>query len=71
MADPASSYQISQVDLFGPGVLGLFAEGVLTGFVISQFSTFLDRDHVGRDSRGLLALAVFVTVATLYAIFPY
>ncbi|KAH9011801.1 hypothetical protein EDB85DRAFT_1057647 [Lactarius pseudohatsudake] len=56
--------QISQVDLFGPGVIGLFAEGVLTGLVVSQFSMFLD--HVGRDSRGLLALAMFVTVAALF-----
>ncbi len=69
MADPASSYQINQVDLFGPGILGLFAQGVLMGLVISQFSTFLD--HVDRDSRGLVALAAFVTVAALYVVFPY
>ncbi|KAH9059907.1 hypothetical protein EDB87DRAFT_1619135 [Lactarius vividus] len=64
MTDPVSSYQISQADLFGPGVVGLFAEGLLTGLVVSQFSTFLD--HVGHDSRSLLALAMFVTVAALF-----
>ncbi len=47
----------------------VFAQGVLMGLVISQFSTFLD--HVDRDSRGLVALAAFVTVAALYVVFPY
>lgn len=71
MTDSATAYLIGhgQVDLFGPGVLGLFAQGVLTGLVISQFSTFLD--SVERGSRGLVALAAFVTVVALYAILPY
>lgn len=69
MTDPAPVVLFSQVDRFGPGILGLYAQGVLTGLVISQFSTFLDR--VERDSRALIALALFVTVVALYAVLPY
>lgn len=63
MTDPASSDLVGQVDLSGPGILGLFAQGVLTGLLISQSSTFLDR--MERNSRGLIALVAFVTVVAL------
>ena len=65
MTDSALSDQpvVGQVDLCGPGILGLFAQGVLTGLLISQFSTFLD--CMERNSRGLVALAAFVTTVAL------
>lgn len=65
MTDSALSDQpvVGQVDLCGPGILSLFAQGVLTGFLISQFSTFLD--CMERNFRGLVALAAFVTTVAL------
>ena len=65
MTDPALSDLpvVGQVDLCGPRVLGLFAQGVLTGLLISQISTFLD--CMERNSRGLIALAAFVTIVAL------
>ncbi|KAF8268518.1 hypothetical protein EI94DRAFT_1800345 [Lactarius quietus] len=64
MTDPAPSDLIGRVDLSGPGILGLFAQGVLTGLLIAQFSTFLDRMEC--NSLGLVAMAAFVTVVALF-----
>ena len=61
MADPAPS-DLAQdlaglIDFSGPGILGLFSQGVLTDLLIFQFSTFLD--HLVCKTCGLVALAVF------------
>lgn len=69
MTDPAPSDLYSHVDLVGPGTISLFFQGLLSGVVISQFSTFLDR--VERESRVLVVLAVFVTIVALYATLLY
>jgi hypothetical protein len=69
MADPAPSDLAGPVDFSGPGILGPFAQGVLTGLLVSQFSTFLNR--MERNSCGLVALAASVTAVAMYAILPY
>ncbi len=68
MADPQSLNQITRGDLLGPGILGLFGQGLLTGLVIAQFSTFLERTE--RDCRSLVALAVFLTIIALCVSLP-
>ncbi len=62
---PPGSTQ-SQASVLGPGIAGLFIQGIETGLVFSQFSqwfTALDRS----ESSVLTTVVIFVTVVGLYA----
>jgi len=54
----------SEVDVLGPGIAGLFVQGLETGLVITQFSRWFS-SPVRNDSMAFSTLVVFVTVVGL------
>jgi hypothetical protein len=56
----------SQVSVFGPGVTGIFIQGIETGLVFAQFSQWLNRPERSESSL-ISTIVVFVTVVGLYA----
>jgi len=65
-ASPPPGFTQNQATVLGPGITGLFIQGIETGLVFSQFSqwfTALDR----RESSVLTTIVIFVTVVGLYA----
>ncbi len=55
----------SQASGLGPGIAGLFIQGLETGLVFAQISQWLyTRDH--SESRFVSIVAVFVTAVGLY-----
>lgn len=60
---PVSALQ-SQVDVLGPGIAGLFIQGLLTGLVLTQFFRWFSSSE-RHDSVAFSALVVFVTLVGL------
>lgn len=54
----------SQFEVIGPGIAGLFVQGLETGLVIAQFSRWFS-SPVRNDSMAFFTLVVFVTVVGL------
>ena len=54
----------SQVDVLGPGIAGLFIQGLLTGLVLTQFFRWFSSSE-RHDSVAFSALVVFVTIVGL------
>lgn len=50
----------SQTDVLGPGIAGLFIQGVLTGLVLGQFCRWFSAAE-RNDSTAFSMLVVFVT----------
>ena len=61
---PPPDYLQSEVDVLGPGIAGLFVQGLETGLVIAQFCRWFS-SPVRNDSTAFSTLVVFVTVAGL------
>jgi hypothetical protein len=58
----------SQVSVLGPGIAGLFIQGIETGLVFAQFSQWFYGSE--RNESSLIStIVVFVTVVGLYASF--
>jgi hypothetical protein len=55
----------SETSLLGPGIAGLFIQGVETGLVFSEFSQWCFRAE-RRESSALSAVVIFVTIVGLY-----
>jgi uncharacterized transporter YbjL len=53
-----------QVDVLGPGIAGLFIQGLLTGLVLAQFCRWFSTPE-RNDSAAFSALVVFVTAVGL------
>lgn len=56
----------SQASVLGPGIAGLFIQGIESGLVVAHFSQWfsaLDRS----ESSVLTTIVIFVTVVGLYA----
>ena len=67
MADPptpnATGSQ-SQANILGPGIVGLFIQGIQAGMIFSQLATWLSL--AGRtEHRFITALTVFITTVGL------
>ena len=63
---PPPGFTQSQASVLGPGIAGLFIQGIETGLVLSQFSQWfaaLDRS----ENSILTTIVIFVTVVGLYA----
>ena len=58
-ATPAQSVS----NVLGPGIVGLFVQGLETGLVISQLSQWLSLDR--RDGFAITLLVIFVTIVGL------
>ncbi|KAI0277176.1 hypothetical protein BGY98DRAFT_1097634 [Russula aff. rugulosa BPL654] len=58
---PPESMTQSQTDVLGPGIAGLFIQGVLTGLVLGQFCRWFSAAE-RHDSTAFSVLVVFVTV---------
>jgi len=54
----------SQADVLGPGIVGLFFQGLETGLVIAQFSRWFSSPE-RNDSVAFSTLVVIVTVVGL------
>jgi hypothetical protein len=54
----------SQADVLGPGIAGLFLQGLLTGLVIAQFFRWYSRPE-RNDTLPFSVLVVFVTLVGL------
>jgi uncharacterized transporter YbjL len=54
----------SQVDVLGPGIAGLFIQGLLTGLVLAQFFRWLSAPE-RNENPAFSALVVFVTMVGL------
>ncbi|KAH9001829.1 hypothetical protein EDB86DRAFT_3100996 [Lactarius hatsudake] len=64
---PPPGFMQSQASVLGPGVAGLFIQGIESGLVIAQFSQWfaaLDRS----ESSVMTAVVIFVTVVGLYVL---
>ena len=69
MSGPVPPTQLpqSQASLLGPGIVGLFIQGIESGLVFAQFSQwFYSSDR--SESSLLSTVVVFVTLAGLYAL---
>jgi hypothetical protein len=63
---PPTQLPQSQASLLGPGIAGLFIQGIESGLVFAQFSQwFFASDR--SESSLFLAVVVFVTLVGLYA----
>ena len=56
----------SQASLLGPGIVGLFVQGIESGLVFAQFSQWYYASDRSESSL-LSTVVVFVTLAGLYA----
>ena len=65
---PPPDHMQSQVDVLGPGIAGLFVQGLETGLVIAQFSRWFSTP-VRNDSVAFSILVLFVTVVGLWVLF--
>jgi hypothetical protein len=64
---PHNSLQ-SQVCVLGPGIAGLFLQGLETGLVVAQFCRWFSSTE-RNDSAAFSALVVSVTVVGLWVFF--
>ncbi|KAH8988378.1 hypothetical protein EDB92DRAFT_2011670 [Lactarius akahatsu] len=58
---PPPGFAQSQASVLGPGIVGLFIQGIESGLVIAQFSQWFDRS----ESSVLSTVIIFVTVVGL------
>ena len=63
---PPTQLPQSQASLLGPGIAGLFIQGIESGLVFAQFSQWFFASDRGESSL-LSAVVVFVTLVGLYA----
>lgn len=57
----------SQADVIGPGIAGLFFQGLETGLVLAQFSRWFSSPE-RNDGAALSTLVVIVTVVGLWVL---
>ena len=64
MSDPLQGSQ-SQASLLGPGIVGLFIQGIESGLVFAQFSQWFNA-HDRREGSLVFIIVMFVTAVGLY-----
>ena len=57
----------SEGSVLGPGIAGLFIQGIETGLVFAQFSQWLV-SHGRSESSVSMAIIIFVTIVGLYVL---
>jgi hypothetical protein len=69
MSDPNPLTQLTRsqaVSLLGPGIVGLFVQGIESGLVLAEFCWWFSSDR--RERHLVSTIVVFVTVVGLYVI---
>lgn len=56
----------SEASVLGPGIAGLFIQGIETGLVFAQFSQWWFTSLGRSESSVLTAIIIFVTIVGLY-----
>ena len=56
----------SEASVLGPGIAGLFIQGIETGLVFAQFSQWWFTSLGRSESSVLTAIVIFVTIVGLY-----
>ena len=62
--DPTTQITRNPAALLGPGIVGLFAQGIASGLVLAEFFRWLLRAR--RETYPVSIILVFVTVVGLY-----